>query len=119
VLKMTPKKPSAQYKNLYLVVDPKDFHVTQSVIVDSSNNTNQFRFFSPDFEKALKPSWFEFNEKSDAVKNFRLVDADQDDKAARSAPGDLATPSTPTTRSAKPPLEMKAPQPVKPQLEEK
>src|SRR5262249_5591651 len=38
VLKLAPKRPSAQYKNLYLVVSPKDFHVSQSVIVDSSNN---------------------------------------------------------------------------------
>ncbi len=119
VLKLTPKKPSAQYKNLFLVVDPKDFHVTQSVIVDSSNNTNHFRFFSPDFEKTLKDTWFEFNEKSSAVKNFRLVDADQDDKAARSQPGDLATPTAPATRSAKVPLEMPPAQPIKPKLEEK
>ena len=75
VLKLTPKKPSAQYKNLYLVVSPKDFHVTQSIIVDSANNVNHFRFFAPDFEKAVKPSWFEFDEKS--VKNYRIVDADQ------------------------------------------
>lgn len=113
VLKLTPKKPSAQYKNLYLVVDSKDFHVTQSVIIDSSNNTNHFRFFSPDFEKSVKDTWFEFNEKSDAVKNFRIVDADQDDKAARTEPGDLATPA-PATRSAKPGLEMPPAQPLKP-----
>ena len=35
---------------------PKDFHVTQSVIVDSSNNVNHFRFFAPDFEKPIKPT---------------------------------------------------------------
>jgi len=75
VLKLTPKKPSAQYKNLYLVVNPSDFHVTQSVIIDSSNNVNHFRFFAPDFEKALPEKWFEFDEKS--VKNYRIVDADQ------------------------------------------
>lgn len=75
VLKLTPKKPSAQYKNLYLVVSPKDFHVTQSIIVDSANNVNHFRFFAPDFEKAVNPKWFEFDEKS--VKNYRIVDADQ------------------------------------------
>jgi outer membrane lipoprotein carrier protein len=75
VLRLTPKLPSAQYKNLYLVVSPKDFHVSQSVIVDSSNNVNHFRFFAPDFEKPIKDSYFEFDERS--VKNYRVVDADQ------------------------------------------
>jgi outer membrane lipoprotein carrier protein len=75
LLKMTPKLPSAQYKNLYLVVDPGNYRVKQSVIIDSSNNVNQFMFFAPDFEKALKETIFEFNPSS--VKNYRVIDADQ------------------------------------------
>jgi len=75
VLKMTPKKPSAQYKNLYLVVDPSNYRVKQSVIIDSSNNVNQFQFFAPDFQTAQKDAIFEFDERS--VKNYRLIDADQ------------------------------------------
>lgn len=74
VVKLTPKKPSAQYKNLILVVNPSDFRVTQSVIIDSSNNINHFRFYSPNFEKPIEAKWFEFDEKS--VKNYRVVDAD-------------------------------------------
>lgn len=117
VLKLTPKKPSAQYKNLYLVVDGTDYHVTQSIIIDSSNNTNHIRFYRPDFEKPIKESWFEFNEKSEAVKNFRIV---EDDKA-RPQPGELATPSgaKPTTEMRKVPLEMPAPQPIKPAATDK
>ncbi|HEY5947779.1 MAG TPA: outer membrane lipoprotein carrier protein LolA [Kofleriaceae bacterium] len=75
VLKMSPKQPSAQYKNLYLVVAPDNFRVKQSVIIDSSNNVNQFEFFAPDFEKDVKDSIFEFDERS--VKNYRIIDADQ------------------------------------------
>jgi outer membrane lipoprotein carrier protein len=75
VLKLTPKKPSAQYKVLMLVVNHDDFHVSQSVIVDASNNVNHFRFFTPDWEKQIKDSWFEFDERS--VKNYRVIDADQ------------------------------------------
>ena len=75
VLKLTPKQPSAQYKNLYLVVSPKDFHVSQSVIVDSSSNVNHFRFFAPDFDSPIKDSWFEFNEKS--LPTYHVMDADQ------------------------------------------
>jgi outer membrane lipoprotein carrier protein len=75
VLKLTPKQPSAQYRSLFLVVNKGDFHVSQSVIIDSSGNVNHFRFFSPDFEEPIKDSWFEFNASS--VPNYRVVDADQ------------------------------------------
>lgn len=89
VLKMTPKKPSAQYKNLYLVVAPDNYRVKQSVIIDASNNVNQFMFFLPDFEKSLKDSIFEFDERS--VKNYRIVDADQPPQGSGAgAPAPLA-----------------------------
>jgi outer membrane lipoprotein carrier protein len=99
VLKLTPKKPSAQYKNLFLVVSPTDFHVTQSVIIDSSNNINHFRFFAPNFEKPIKDQWFEFDERS--VKNYRVVDADQQQNAAggngSAAPAPAPAPAKPLT----------------------
>ena len=79
ILKLTPKTPSAQYKNLYLVVDSKDYRVKQSIIIDSGNNVNHFRFFEPDFAKPVKNDWFVFDEKS--VKNYRIVDADQQQKS--------------------------------------
>jgi outer membrane lipoprotein carrier protein len=84
VLKMTPKKPSAQYKALYLVVASDNFRVKQSVIVDSSDNINQFQFFAPDFEKPIKDSYFEFNEGS--VKNYRIIDADAQGSGASTPP---------------------------------
>lgn len=84
VLRLTPKRPSAQYKNLILVVSPTDYHVTQSVIVDSSNNVNHFQFFTPDFQKPIKESWFEFDERS--VKNYRIVDADQQQQQQSAPP---------------------------------
>jgi outer membrane lipoprotein carrier protein len=95
VLRLAPKQPSAQYKNLYLVVSPKDFHVSQSVIVDSSNNVNHFRFFAPDFAKPIKDSYFEFDERS--VKNYRVIDADapKDGAAAPPAPALPAVPVPP------------------------
>lgn len=83
VLKMTPKKPSAQYKALYLVVAPDNFRVKQSVIIDSSDNTNQFRFYKPDFEAPIKDAYFEFNESS--VKNYRIIDADAQGSGAAPA----------------------------------
>jgi outer membrane lipoprotein carrier protein len=102
VLRLTPKQPSAQYKNLYLVVSPKDFHVSQSVIVDSSSNVNHFRFFAPDFEKPIKDSYFEFDERS--VKNYRVIDADAS-KDGLAGAGGLAPPPAPAKAppAARPP----------------
>jgi outer membrane lipoprotein carrier protein len=91
VLKLTPKQPSAQYKNLYLVVSPGDFHVSQSVIIDSSNNVNHFRFFAPDFEKPIKDTYFEFDERS--VKSYRVIDADA--PKGNSVPNPPALPAVP------------------------
>jgi outer membrane lipoprotein carrier protein len=106
VLKLTPRQPSAQYKNLYLVVSATDFHVTQSVIVDSSNNVNHFRFFSPDFVKPIKPSTFEFDERS--VKNYRVLDGDKpkDGAGAGSAAPALLEPSG---KPPAPPVKLAAP----------
>jgi outer membrane lipoprotein carrier protein len=104
VLRLTPKQPSAQYKNLFLVVSPTDFHVTQSVIVDSSNNVNHFRFYAPDFAKEIKDTWFEFDERS--VKSYRVVDADS--QAGRGAP--MAPPAPPKAPASAP---AKAPAPKK------
>jgi outer membrane lipoprotein carrier protein len=83
VLGLTPKTPSAQYKKLFLVVDPGNFRVKQSIIVDSADNVNHFRFFTPDFDKAVEAKWFEFDPKT--VPSYRMVDADAQ-AAAPAAP---------------------------------
>jgi outer membrane lipoprotein-sorting protein len=80
VLKLTPKKPSAQYKTLYLVADPTQFRVKESVIIDASNNVNHFQFYAPDFQKPIdSKKTFEFDDKS--VPNYRIVDGDAPQKA--------------------------------------
>jgi outer membrane lipoprotein carrier protein len=45
-LKLWPKKPQAAYKYLYLIVDPTDFHVKQTIIVESGGDTNQIKFIN-------------------------------------------------------------------------
>lgn len=78
VVKLTPKQPSAQYKTLILVASSKDFHVSQSIITDTSNNVNQFRFYAPQFNKPVdQKKTFEFDERSVRSKNYRIVDTDQ------------------------------------------
>jgi outer membrane lipoprotein carrier protein len=44
VVKLVPKQPTAQYKTLWLVVDPTDSHVTESIIEEVSGNLNSFSF---------------------------------------------------------------------------
>lgn len=116
VLKLIPKKPSAQYKSLFLVASTKDFHVSQSIIIDSSNNVNHFRFFTPDFAKPIKDTWFEFDEKS--VKDYRIVDADakQDGAAGGGGTGTMMLEGPPkgTPAPTKPaPAPTPAPAPAK------
>jgi hypothetical protein len=46
---------------------------------------NHFYFYEPDFEKAVDPNWFEFTDAS--VKNYRIIDADQQQNAGSGAAG--------------------------------
>ena len=74
VLHLTPKKPSAQFKDLYLVVDPENYRVKQSVVVNAGGDVNRFQFFEPDTGTKVADTWFVFNAKSAASKGFRRID---------------------------------------------
>jgi outer membrane lipoprotein carrier protein len=78
VLKLTPKAASAQYKTLYLVVSKDDFRAKESIIIDGAGNTNHFRFYEPNFEKAVADSTFEFDPKAKKLKNYRVINADEE-----------------------------------------
>ena len=67
---MTPSTRS----RIYLVVDPADSRVKESIIIDGAGNSNHFRFYEPNFEASVKASWFEFSEKT--VKTYRVIDGD-------------------------------------------
>jgi len=62
VLKLTPKTPSTQFKTLFLVVDPGNFRVKQSIVLEGNGNVNHFMFYEPDFSKDLPDSLFWVNE---------------------------------------------------------
>ncbi len=95
VIGLTPKQPSAQYKMLVLVVNRTDFHVKQSIIIDSSGNINQFEFFAPDFKTPIPARLFEFDPKS--VPAYRMINANQPAGApAGSAAG--PAPAPPATK---------------------
>lgn len=44
VLSLSPRQPQAQVKSLIFVVDPRTFHVTESLITDAQGNTNDLLF---------------------------------------------------------------------------
>ncbi len=75
VVKLTPRKPNAQYSNLWLIVDSKTFRVKQSVVLNSKGDTNRFAFHEGDTTKAIKDTVFAFDEKRN--KKFRLVNPDE------------------------------------------
>jgi outer membrane lipoprotein-sorting protein len=74
VLHLTPRQPSAQFKDLYLVVDPQNYRVKQSVVINAGGDVNQFQFFEPDTKKKVADTWFVFNPKAPAAKGFRLIE---------------------------------------------
>lgn len=80
VLALTPRTPSAQYKKLYLVVDPGNFRVKQSIVLEASGNINHFRFFSPDTKRLVKDSWFVVNVKKLAKASYRIIEPDKKTK---------------------------------------
>ena len=74
VLELTPKKPSAQFKTLVLVVDPSNFRVKKSIVTSTTGDTNEFSFYEPDTTKAVDDKLFVFNPK--VAKGFREIKAE-------------------------------------------
>jgi outer membrane lipoprotein carrier protein len=74
VLELTPKKPSAQFKTLVLVVDPATFRVKKSIVTTATGDTNEYSFYEPDTNKMVADTWFVFN--PTAAKGFREIKAE-------------------------------------------
>jgi outer membrane lipoprotein carrier protein len=87
VLALAPKQPSAAYKQLYLVVDPTDFHVVKTVIVESSDNVNELQFLAPDFTTPIAASQFTLDKKQ--TKGYKI-----------SKPRPTGSPSSPPSSAA-------------------
>ena len=70
VVELTPKQASAQFTQLFFVVDPATWAVTESIVIDSSGNTQDITFGNPDFKSAIKPTLFQV---SPNIPGFQLV----------------------------------------------
>lgn len=77
VVKLTPKKPNAQYTHLWLVIDANTYRVKQSIVQNSNGDTNKFAFHTGDTKKPIADSEFIFNETAKSNKKFRLINPDK------------------------------------------
>ncbi len=59
-LALSPKQPQSAYKSILFVVDPKEFLVRESVLVDSQGNTNHFIFDDLEVNAKVPDSFFKW-----------------------------------------------------------
>ncbi len=72
LLLLTPKTPSARYKKLWLVVDPAQYSVKQSIVLNTKGDTNSIVFSNVALNTGkLRKGHFIFN--ADANKGYRLI----------------------------------------------
>jgi outer membrane lipoprotein carrier protein len=72
-LALSPKQPQSTYKAILFVVDPKEFLVRESVLVDSQGNTNHFVFEDLKVNDKVPDSLFKWAPPS----GVRVVDTGQ------------------------------------------
>jgi outer membrane lipoprotein-sorting protein len=71
VLRLTPKQPSAACTELFLVVEPSDWHVKESAVLAANGDVNDFEFFAPDVTASVKASLFQVNPA--ALPGYKIV----------------------------------------------
>ena len=72
-LALSPKRPQSAYKAILFVVDPKEFLVRETVLVDSQGNTNHFIFEDLRVNDKVPDSLFKWSPPS----GVRVVDTGQ------------------------------------------
>jgi outer membrane lipoprotein carrier protein len=75
-LALTPKQPQSAYKSIVFVVDPKEFLVRESVLVDAQGNTNHFTFDGLEVNTKVADALFKWNPPA----GVRVVDTKQMNK---------------------------------------
>ena len=74
VLKLTPKTPTSQYKELQFVVDGETYQVLKATVFDPYGNTNEIVFSKVKLDQELPDAGFSFEPPKDA----RLLNPQQD-----------------------------------------
>jgi outer membrane lipoprotein carrier protein len=75
-LALAPKQPQSAYKSILFVVDPKEYLVRESVLVDSQGNTNHFTFDGLEVNGKVADSVFKWTPPA----GVRVVDTGQMNK---------------------------------------
>ena len=75
-LALAPKQPQSAYKSILFVVDPNEFLVRESVLVDSQGNTNHFTFDGLEVNSKIADSVFKWTPPA----GVRVVDTGQMNK---------------------------------------
>ena len=75
-LALSPKQPQSAYKSILFIVDPKEFLVRESVLVDSQGNTNHFIFDDLEVNTKIADSVFKWSPPA----GVRVVDTGQMNK---------------------------------------
>jgi outer membrane lipoprotein carrier protein len=73
VLQLTPKAENSLYKSLYLVVDPTNYRVKQSLVLNANGDINWFQFYTPKIGAPIKKEIFTFSEKNHP--DYKVIDA--------------------------------------------
>ena len=63
VLALVPKQPSAQYKQLFFVVDRSSWRVDESIVINSAGDSTDIAFTSPDTRTAAPAKTFAIDPK--------------------------------------------------------
>ena len=74
VLQLESRTHSAPWKQLYLVVDPGDGHIRETVVIDSGGNVNHFFLDKLDPKAAVKDSDFIVDVESKELRKYKVVD---------------------------------------------
>jgi len=72
-LSLSPKQPQSTYKSILFIVDPKEFLVRESVLVDSQGNSNHFTFDDLQVNGKVADSVFKWTPPA----GVRVVDTNQ------------------------------------------
>jgi outer membrane lipoprotein carrier protein len=72
-LQLSPKQPQSTYKSILFVVDPKEFLVRESVLVDAQGNANHFTFDNLEVNTKVADSLFKWSPPA----GVRVVDTNQ------------------------------------------
>lgn len=75
-LALSPKQPQASYKSIFFIVDPKEYLVRESILIDSQGNTNHFVFDDLEVNTKVSDTLFKWTPPA----GVRVVDTGQMNK---------------------------------------